>query len=285
MTMMTRRPESTVRGEVLGAELRRIRETAGLTLLEASESVGISPSHLSKLETGKRAHRIEDVASLCTVYRVFGQERRDLLEFARNSSELGYWQKRSLSFASKVGTLRVLESRATALFNFETMFVPGYLQTVPYMRAVMRGGMINDEEEIDRRVVARIQRQSGVRHRSVAVTAVVCEAALRTQIGGTAIMRDQLKHVVEAAARPNVTFQVVPNSVGMHPGLEGPFLRLRFADRPGVVFLGCGDGSSLIFEEPEDIEYYKVVTAALLGVALSPQESVALVSGIAAELE
>jgi transcriptional regulator with XRE-family HTH domain len=161
MTMMTHRPESTVRGDVLGAELRRFREVAGLTLQEAAERIGISYSQLSKLETGKRTQRIEDVASLCTVYQVFGQERRDLLELARTSSELGLWQKRSHSFGSRVTTLQLLESRATALWDFETMLIPGYLQTVPYMRAVIRGGMIEDEEEIGRRVAARIRRQQG----------------------------------------------------------------------------------------------------------------------------
>lgn len=285
MTMMMRRPESTVRVEVLGAELRRLREAAGMTLLEASERVGISMGHLSKMETGKRTQQIEDVASLCTVYRVFGQERRDLFELARNSAELGFWQKSKQSPASRVATIRLLESRAAALFNFETLLIPGYLQTVPYMRAVMRGGMIDDEEEIDRRVVARIQRQTEVRRRSTELTAIVCESALRTQIGGPEVMRAQLNHVVEAAARPRMAFRVVPTSAGMHPGLEGPFLRLRFADRPGVVFVSCGAGSSLFLEEPEDIEHYKAVTVELLRIALNQEESVALAASIAAALE
>jgi hypothetical protein len=113
---------------------------------------------------------------------------------------------------------------------------------------------------------------------------IVCESALRTHIGGVAVMRDQLKHVVEAAALPNVTFQVVPTSAGAHPGMNGAFIRLRFADRPGVVFIGCG-GSSLLLEEPEDIEHYKVVTAELLRVALNQEESAAFVTSIVTELE
>lgn len=285
MTMMMRRPESTVRVEVLGAELRRLREAAGLTLLEVSELVGISQSHLSKMELGKRTQQLEDVASLCTIYKAFGQDRRDLLELARNSTDLGFWQTRKQSSGSRVGTLRLLESRATALFNFETMLIPGYLQTVPYMRAIMRGGMIDDDEEIDRRVVARIQRQSGVRRKNTALTAIMCESALHAQIGGSEVMRDQLNHVVEAATRPNVTFRVVPTSGGAHPGLEGPFLRMRFADRPGVVFVPCGAGSSLFLEETEDIEHYKAVTVELFKVALNHEESVALAAEIAAALE
>jgi hypothetical protein len=98
-------------------------------------------------------------------------------------------------------------------------------------------------------------------------------------------MRDQLNHVVEAAARPRVTFRVVPTSAGMHPGLEGPFVRMRFADRPGVVFIPCGGGSSLLLEEPEDIEHFKAVTLEMFKIALSHEESVALAASVAAGLE
>lgn len=163
------------------------------------------------------------------------------------------------------------------------MFFPGYLQTVPYMRAIMRGGLIDDEDEIDRRVVARMQRQTQLRRRGAELTAIVCESALHTGIGGPEVMRDQLKHVVEAAAGPRVTFRVVPTSAGMHLGLEGPFVRLRLADRPGVVFVPYG-GASLILEEPEDIEYFKVVAVDLFKVALSPEESVELAASVAGAL-
>lgn len=285
MTMMMERPATTVRVEVVGAELRRLREAAGLTLLEASERVGISVSQLSKLETGKRTQRLEDVASLLTVYEVFGDERRDLLGMVKNSSDLGYWQTRkNSSIASRVRTLRMLESRATAVFTLETMLIPGYLQTVPYMRAVMRGGMIEDEEEIDRRVVARLQRQTELRRRSTELTAIVCESALRAQVGGRVVMRDQLHHLVEAADRPRLTFRVVPTSAGAHPGLSGPFIRLRFGDRPGVVCLTCA-GTAMFLEEPDDIEYYKAVMVEMFKAALTHEESVALVRGIAADLE
>jgi transcriptional regulator with XRE-family HTH domain len=284
MTMMMR-PEPTVRVEVLGAELRRFREAAGLTLQEASERVGISIGYLSKLETGKRTQHLEDVASLLTVYRIFGQERRDLLELARYSTELGYWlSPTKSSFNSRLATLKMLESRASAVFNLETMFIPGYLQTVPYMQAIMRGGMIEDEEEIGRRVVARLQRQSELRRRGVELTAIVCEAALHARIGGPEVMRDQLLHVVEAAARPNVTFRVVPTSAGMHPGLEGSFIRLRFPDRSGVVCVASA-GTVMFLEESEDIERYKAVTVKMFKAAFTHEKSVALAASVAAGLE
>lgn len=286
MTMMMRRPESTVRVEVVGAELRRHREAAGMTLQEASDRVGLSLGQLSKLETGKRTQRLEDVASLLTVYRVFGDERRDLLDMVTTSTELGYWEKpRHSSYSSRVATLRTLESRASALFNFETVLIPGYLQTVPYMRAVIRGAtMIEDEDEIGRRVVTRMQRQTDIRRRNVDLTAIVCESALRARIGGRTVMRDQLTYLAEAAARPTVKVLVVPTTAGAHPGLEGGFIRLRFPDRPGVVFVGSAT-SSLFLEEPDDIEHYKAITVELLRLALNPRDSVELIASIATALE
>lgn len=79
-------------------------------------------------------------------------------------------------------------------------------------------------------------------------------------------------------------FRVVPTSVGMHPGLDGSFLRLRFPDRSGVVVVSCGN-SSLFLEETEDIEHYKAVTVELFKVAMNHRESVALAASIAAALE
>jgi transcriptional regulator with XRE-family HTH domain len=284
MTMMMQRPESTVRIEVVGAELRRLRDLSGLTLHDVATMVGVSIEHLSKMETGKRSQSVEDVASLLTVYKVFGQDRRDLLELARHSARLGLWQTRSGSFDSRVSTLRLLESRATAIVAFETVLVPGLLQTVRYAQAMFRdAGMLDDQEEIDNRVVSRIQRQRVARSRGTDLTAIVCESALHNLVGGEQVMREQLSYLVEAAGRPNVTFRVVPASAGAHPGLGGPFHRMRFADRPGVVFAGCG-GTSLYLEDPVDVEHHKNITAELLKIALSQEDSIALTETIATNL-
>jgi transcriptional regulator with XRE-family HTH domain len=285
MTMTLQGPDSTVRIEVLGEELRRLREAAGLTLTQVVEQIGIHYSHLSRLETGKRPPNVADVAALLVVYGVTGQDRRDLLELTKPMDQPGWLQNHTRSFAARVSALRILESRATALFSFETSLVPGLLQTVPYAQAVFREvAMITDLEEVDRRMVTRIQRQAVLRARATTLLAMVCQPALETPVGGVDVLRDQLHHLVEAAARPNISLRVLPTSVGAHPGLSGAFLRMRFADRPNVVFLGGGT-ASLFLEEADDIEVYKTISVELLGLALNEEESVAFVASIAANLE
>jgi len=125
--------------------------------------------------------------------------------------------------------------------GWEPLVVPGLLQTVPYAHAVFREiGMIDDQEDLDRRVVDRIRRQAVLRRANrPALTAVIGEAGLRNPIGGMTVLRDQLKYLVEVSERGNVTIRVMPAATGGHPGLDGSFMRLRFADRPAVAFVGC----------------------------------------------
>jgi transcriptional regulator with XRE-family HTH domain len=83
MTMMLHGPDSTVRIEVLGEELRRLREACGLTLAEVVSRIGISEPHLSRFEKGKRVPSPEDVSALLVIYGVKGEERLELLALAR----------------------------------------------------------------------------------------------------------------------------------------------------------------------------------------------------------
>lgn len=285
MTMVLNGPDSTVRIEVLGDELRRLREAAGLTLAQVVERIGLSQGHLSKMETGKRPQSVEDVASLLTLYGVRGEERQELLALARKAGQPGLWQRQG-TFEDRFATLKVLESRATALVSFEPLLMPGLLQTMPYAQALYREvGLLTDANRLDERVIARIHRQRVLRmFGAPTLAAIVTESALRNVIGGRDVMRDQLRYLVEASERHNVTLRVVPNAVGGHPGLDGAFLRLRFPDRAGVVFLE-NRTSSLFLEDPREVSVYDRVIVELLSVAMSEEDSVRLVAEMAATLE
>ncbi len=278
-------PESTVRIEVLGEELRRLRDAAGLTLMQVAERIGIHYSHLSRMETGKRPASPEDVASLLVVYGITGEERQELITLAKRSSQPGFWQRQG-SFEARFAALKVLEARATALVSFEPLMIPGLLQTMPYAKAMFREvGLIEDQDALDERVVGRVHRQSVLRQPGgPTLVAILAETALRGHVGGREVMRDQLRYLVEAAERPHVTLRVVPAAVGGHPGLAGTFLRMRFADRPGVVFLE-NRTSSLFLEERSELSAYDRVIVELLSVAMSEENSVRLVAELAANLE
>jgi transcriptional regulator with XRE-family HTH domain len=276
--------ESTVRIRLIGAELRRHREAAGLTLTELATRIGIEKSQLSRMETGDRAQKCEDVAGMLAIYGVIGEERRQLLQLSRESDRVGLWQRHSGSLAERIAALQTLESRAIKLIEFQCQLIPGLLQTVPYIRALMRNvGLLDDEEVIGERVAARLFRQAVVRKSGAPeFLAIITEGALRNIVGDAEVMREQLTYLIEAAQRPNIKLRVIPASVGNHPGLEGPFIRMQFHDRRGVVVL-VNRTSNLYLEDDSDLVAYNHVLVELLSVALNEEESVALVRELAQE--
>jgi transcriptional regulator with XRE-family HTH domain len=285
MTVVLQGSDSTVRIEVLGEELRRLREASGLTLSEVVPRIGISESHLSRFEKGKRVPSPEDVSALLVIYGVTGEERLEILTLARKANQPGLWQRHG-SYEGRFATLKLLESRAASLIEFQPLVIPGLLQTMPYAQAVIRDvGMFGDQEEIDNRVVGRIHRQAVLRgYDAPELLAIVAETALRPLIGGREVMRDQLLYLAEVAQRRNVRLRVVPATVGGHPGLDGAFVRLRFEDRPGVVFLS-NRTSCLFLEQPSEVSAYDRAIVELLSVAISEEDSVRLVVEMAATLE
>jgi transcriptional regulator with XRE-family HTH domain len=285
MTMTLQGPDSTVRIEVLGEELRRLRDAAGLKLTQVAEQVGFHYSHLSRMETGKRPASPEDVASLLVVYGVTGEERQELLALAKRAVQPGLWQRHG-SFEARFTALKMLESRATTMLEFQPLLIPGLLQTVPYTQAIFREvGLFEDEEAIAERVAGRIHRQAVLRKPDAAhLVAIVAESALRHLVGGRAVMREQLRYLAEVSERPNVRLRVVPTAAGGHPGMDGAFIRMKFADRPGVVFVPSRT-SSLFLEEPNEVSVYDKVIVELMSMAMNEENSVRLVAEMAATLE
>lgn len=275
----------SVRVKIIGEELRAHREATGLTLRELEPRAGLSTTKIHRMETGERPQKVEDVATLLAVYGVHGEQRRQLLELTREDDRSGLVLRHSSTMAQRIATLRFLESRATKLINFECQVIPGLLQTLPYAQALMRNSCMVDEEEIGERSAARIHRQAVLRKsRAPHFQAIVMESALRNPVGDRTVMRDQLVYLTEAVQRPNVSLRVIPASAGNHPGVDGPFLWLHFDHRSGVVVL-VNRTASLYLEDREDFVAYSHVVVELLSVALTEEESVALVARVAATME
>ncbi|MEV6982850.1 DUF5753 domain-containing protein [Sphaerisporangium sp. NPDC051017] len=168
------------------------------------------------------------------------------------------------------------EAGASMIRTYEAVVVPGLLQTADYMVAVFRGGQVLNEAVFERHVQARLARQEILKRRNPpTLVAVIDEAALQKNIGGPAVMRDQLEHLAEMARHPHITIQVLPNSVGAHPALDGPFVILDFPspDDPSLVHLSTLT-DSLWLETPEEIRRYTLTYSQAQASALSPDESV-----------
>lgn len=265
--------DPTVRAQELGEALRVLREEANLSVRTAGARIDASASKISRLENGKNAVAIDDVAALLAVYQVTGPRRRKLLDLAREADHRGWWQRNTLNFAERQETLMSLESRALAITSFEPIVVPGLLQTGEYTRAIMVESGIVDDDDVESRMITRLQRHSVLlRRQPPELLAIIDELALRRVIGGRDVLRRQLEHLVEMAQRPNIAIRIVLNADRGHPGIDGGFLVIRRPEGTPVVFL-ANLTSSLFLEESAEIAQYEQVTRELINHALDPAES------------
>ncbi|WP_424189663.1 helix-turn-helix domain-containing protein [Actinokineospora sp. G85] len=272
--MGLREPDSTVRLELLGEELRTHRERAGLSLAGVTELVGISTSKLSRMENGRRPQRIDDLMALLGAYRVPGGRRDELLALARGAAAAPV---RPEQVAGRFAALRVLEAKAAMLVDVAPALVPALLQTVPYAQAVMREVYLLDERKVEDYTAGRIHRQAVLRREDPPrFFAILTEAALTSVVGGPQVLRGQLRYLLEAGARPNVTIRVVSGLEHGHPALDGPFQRMQF-DRGRAVVLLESRAAAVYLEDPAEVKHYDRAVVELLSAALDERASAALI--------
>jgi transcriptional regulator with XRE-family HTH domain len=250
----------TVRRILVGAQLRRLREAKGITREDAGYTIRASESKISRLELGRVSFKERDVADLLTLYGVDDPEQREaLLALAREANSPGWWHTYDDVLPNWFQTYVGLEEAATLIRTYEVQFVPGLLQTEDYARAVtVSGAPEAPPEEVERRVSLRMTRQQ-LLHRAEPprLWAVVDEAALRRPIGGSKVMRGQIRHLLEVMAMPNVTVQIMPFRFGGHAADGGAFSILRFpeADLPDVVYVEQLT-SALYLDKREHVDRY-----------------------------
>jgi transcriptional regulator with XRE-family HTH domain len=279
--------EATAARMLLGAQLRRLREAAGVPPEKAGYAIRASRSKISRMETGRVRFKIRDVEDLLTLYGVTEEQRRSkVMALARQSSVPDWWTKYSDILPDWFETYLGLESAAATIRNFEVQFVPGLLQTEDYVRAVtLLGHQAASAEEIERRVVLRRKRQDLLTApQPPRMWMIMDEAVLRRPVGGASVMRAQLRHLIEAGRAPHVTIQVVPYTRGGHAGAGGSFSVLRFdePDLPDVVYIEQLT-SALYLDQRPDVEHYLEVIDQLSGEALTPTATRQFIEQVARE--
>lgn len=272
---------------LLGAQLRRFREAAGISPEQAGYEIRASRSKISRMETGHVGFKTRDIDDLLTLYGVTGErERSRILAIAEQAGQPDWWDRCGDVLPGWFENYLGLESGAATIRIFEIQFVPGIFQTEDYARGVTRlGHPTAPAAEIEHRVGLRVKRQELLaRPNPPSIWSVMDEAALRRAIGGPAVMRAQLRQLTEVAAMPHVTIQVVPFARGGHAGASGSFTILRFQeqDLPDVVYAEQLT-SALYLEQRADVEHYLEVMDRLSSQALRPAGTIRFIEQIASK--
>lgn len=287
---MPARSSPTVKRRRLAAELRRLRDQAGLTIDDVAERLEWSTAKISRIENARTSVLPRDVRFLLTTY---GMRRDDpgfelLLGLSRESRQKGWWQQYGEAIPDWFQVFVGLEAEAASIWGYDAEFVPGILQTADYARAVHRAQLINaTETDIDRLVRVRMERQELLTSDDAPeVWLVLNEAVIRRVVGGQAVMREQLKRLVEASRLPNVTLQIVPFSAGAHAAMDGMFNLLSFPEPtdPNIVYIEYHTGA-LYLEGKREVERFEATFNHLRATAASMDASRDMMAQAMDELE
>jgi transcriptional regulator with XRE-family HTH domain len=278
----------TVRRRRLGSELRRLREAQSIKLEEVAERLGLAPSTLSRIETGKAPTRTAYLNEMLDLYGVDDPtQKHALVEMAREGHRKGWWTTFENVLPTGFGIYVGLEAEAASLRVYESQVVHGLLQTKEYAKAVMTTVRRRETpQEIDRLVELRMQRQDTLlKADPLELWIILDESVIRRTMGPPALMQRQLAHLLEASAMPNVTLQVLEFSSGLHPALNGPFVIIEFPERfdPDVVYWEGVGGQAYVEEREKEVRARVEAFDLLRATALPPADSAELIHQISTQ--
>jgi len=264
-----------------------LREAAGLTQEEVSERTGKDRSTLYRLESAQQRPQRSTLIQLLDLYGTNETHRHEMMELLKDAGQRG-WMRPYLSelpetYSDYIG----FEDEARSICNYQSLFIPGLLQTEAYARAQLRGTWPSaSDEDIELRVAARMERQPVlVKDDAPKFWAIIDEAALHRLVGGRDVMSDQIARLLETHSHPDITIQMIPYRAGAHPGMDGSFVILDFpnVDDPSIVYIESAAGG-LFLEEAMAIRRYILMFEHLRAAALGLDATADLLRTIAAEI-
>jgi uncharacterized protein DUF5753/helix-turn-helix protein len=271
---------------LLGARMRRFREASGITCADAGYAIRGSHSKISRMELGRTGFKRRDVADLLTLYGVSDHVERDgLFSLVEQANSPGWLHEYGDVLSSSVEARLELEQCAGVIRCYENQVIPDLLQTADYACALIElHHPGTPQSEIARRVGLLTKRQMVLRGPAPCrLWAIIDEAALRRQPGTAAIMRRQLRQLIEIAELPHVTIQVMPFSTGVTAG--GAITVLRFAESEiaDVAYLDQFTGA-LYLTKPADVQHYAQVVDRLCTQAQLPAKTPAFLRQLIQEI-
>lgn len=275
----------TVRSRRLGGKLGFYRQQRGLSGTDLATQVGIHQGTWSKIESGKAKVSPNVLARTVDVLGIPADVAAQLEALRRKADEPGWWQDYGDILSEAVQMLIELEADASWIRTYEGEVVPGLLQTRDYAERIITAGSPHMRAaDIDRYLELRMRRQKRLSE-GLRLTAILGEAAIRQQIGGPGILREQLRHITRVVREHDVTVQVVPFTADAHAALGDSFVIIQWPDEtdPEAVYVD-GVTSWTVHERSGVIRSYLHAVASVQSQALPPRESLDLIHDVIKDL-
>lgn len=275
---------ATPKAQRLGAALKESRERQGLGVRELGREIKMDPTKLSRIERGLQRPKETEVVQILTHLKVVGEEADRIVALLKGA-DMRQWLAVTLPEQREhLAAVLDFESKADTIITVSPLLIPGLLQVGSYVRAIMTGGTV-PEDEIASRVVTRLGRAHTVTRRKdpAHLIAFVGEAALRARIGGSDVMREQLEHLLDEAKRSNIDLRAVPIECDWNASLEGAFnvIKPRLDADPATTVVQLENRRSGIFmHEEDDVTAYLDAVETVSRAAMSPSDTERLIAEI-----
>lgn len=279
----------TVQAMELGLRLRERREELGLTAVGVGRTSGITQAYVSGVEIGKVKLPADRLTQLVKLYEIDPEDAAELEALRVGAMGRAWWQQYKQLFPAEFLRFLGYEAGADHVRTYQAELIDGLLQTEAYARAILRGGNTYVRlTETEQRIEVRLARQRRLTEDpALRVTAIFGEGAIRQQVGGPEVMRDQLNHLATLMTRRprQIRIHIVPYAAGAYPALGGPFVILSFASPriPELVWQEVLTSSDII-DQSNRVADYLVTFGETLERALDFDESLALIRQLAQEM-
>ncbi|MFD8566165.1 helix-turn-helix domain-containing protein [Streptomyces sp. NPDC057694] len=264
----------TMRSRRLGAELRQLRNDAGLKVNDAALALECGQPKISQIETGKRGIRQLDLTTLLNLYNVTDERQRaNLKRLARDVHKVDWWSGQGPLLSDDLRDYLTLEADSSLVRSFEPSVLPGLLQTEAYMREVFTAGA--DADHVEPLVKTRMRRKDLLNGTNEFRLRVVIDTpALHRIPGPRALIREQFEHLMEIGELPNVTIQILPLDITLPLSQYAPYTLFTMRGEPSVqvAWLEHMTGGTLLEQRP-DVATYTKAWDDLTAAAFSPAES------------
>jgi transcriptional regulator with XRE-family HTH domain len=271
----------------LRTELRKARLNSNLTQEQVAKAMEWSLSKMNRIEQAKSGISANDLRALLPLYGITDEAQiEELFAQARASRQTPWWRRRYGDVAPEA-LLKLMdyESAASAISQFEPMFVPGILQTEEYASAVLQV-FYAEKSSAERLAELRTTRRALlISEDAPRFSFIIDESVIHRMVGGPSVTSRQLMHLVDVAGLPNVAIQIVPFAASVYPGMKGPFKVVEFEDAPdeSIVFLESLH-DNLLIDDLKEAQYYLDTFGRIREKSLSPSDSVSSLRKAASEM-
>lgn len=270
----------TPKARLLGAELRDLREQAGLTVRDLGKALDVAPATISRYERGERAPKTDHVARTLGTLGVTGDKYEELVEFAENASEPNLIAKSSAGIHRHLLELSEFDQSAIRIIHVAPLIVPGPMQTRAYAREVMSS---LSPEERALRVELRMARRDAL-NEPRQFDAYINERVLTDGLGDADVMAEQLEHLSEIASRPNVAVRILPaENRRWTIAHNGAFVLYEFPKAPPIIHLEHYRGPAFLYDA-KDVQAYVDAVGTASDAVLGLDDSAKLIAATARDI-